>query len=386
MHAKTLIAETLKDDEEAATISVSERHVELKDQLRDYQYRGEALSFYNLYDFMLNTYEIVLQDDDLMHDNNDTEQRSRGRRRSIRIPYLGEAGKPNKCRLQRVVEHETILRFIGQWFPHQKFGEFHAASILLLLKPWRQLTELRDRGGTFVQCLTSFLATASKKEKDLVENIQYFHVCWDVAQQRRDALRKGEPFKLFDYEQDDPSAGDEENDDRSDTDREEGVTNNNRLANETFVDDDAIERARLNQRDKRDRVFATEAMQLAHAAKIFGDGYSLDVRPRTLLARRASNDDMEIITTWSGVLKDITQTQLTADGHENMNRLHIFAHQADIRPSIQLETDCDDEEVRDRHSSLNLDDRSSRRPILDKLNDDQRKAHDIIENSIFGGK
>lgn len=158
-----------------------------------------------------------------------------------------------------------------------------------------------------------------------------------MAQQRRDALHKGKPFKLFDYEQDNPSTSDEENDDK--VDGEEGATNNNRIPNETYVDDEAIERARLKQQDKRDRVFATEAMQLAYAAKIFGDGYSLDVRPRTLLARRASNEDMEIIASWSGVLKDIMQTQLAADGHENMNRLHIKATSSPLfnsKPTVMM--------------------------------------------------
>jgi len=320
----------LKDNDESATISVSDRHVELKDHLRDYQYRGEGLSSYNVYDFMLNTYEIIYHDEDPTAKTDDSDQMRRGRPKSVRIPYLPDAGKPHKCRVQRVVEHEHILRFVGQWFPHNKYNDFHAASILLLLKPWRLLTDLKESGETFEQSLSRFLATATKNQKDLVENIQYYHICWDVAQERRDALRQGKTFKLFDYEQDNLPAVDEEEDDDA-LDTNEQPENTTQPLNETF-DENAIERARLDQRDKRDRVFANEAMQLAYAAKIFGDKYRTNVRSRTFLARRANEDDMKIFTNWAAVLNDITQKQIKVTSPIYRTRSYICT----LQPSIVM--------------------------------------------------
>jgi hypothetical protein len=78
---------------QTSTISVSKRHVELKDQLRDYQYRGKGLSAHNLYDFVVNTYEIVLRDEDQDTNRLNLNQGRRGRPRSERIPYLEGAGK-----------------------------------------------------------------------------------------------------------------------------------------------------------------------------------------------------------------------------------------------------------------------------------------------------
>ena len=59
----------LKNNEDTATMLVSERQVKLRDQLRDYQFRGQQLSSYSLYDFVLNTYEITLHDNDPTPEN-----------------------------------------------------------------------------------------------------------------------------------------------------------------------------------------------------------------------------------------------------------------------------------------------------------------------------
>lgn len=55
-----------KDDLEG-TISVTEGQVELRDQLRDYQFQGKQLATLNLFDFMVNTYGLVTGEEKVLH-------------------------------------------------------------------------------------------------------------------------------------------------------------------------------------------------------------------------------------------------------------------------------------------------------------------------------
>lgn len=364
---------------------VCERQVELRDQLRDYQFRGQQLSSYSLYDFILNTYEIPLHDNDPTPENNtEVYSRTRGRQKSLRIPYLPEAGKPMKCRVKRIFEHETILRFIGQWIPHQKFEEIHGASILLLLKPWRHLHDLKSDHESFAQTLTTFLDAASQDKKELIENMQYYHTCWDVAQERRDALCQGKSFKLFDYERDSPPTTEGMVDNDNTSEGEEEMDAHELIPSRDFVDEESIERARLRQRDVRDRVFADEAMRLARAANVFENGHAMKAKQRTFLPRQANCDDMEVISNWAAMLKDITLKQLMTNGQEN---LRVNAHQNEILPSLQL---LDHEHHNQGTRNLQTVEGNAmvcpNRPLLGILNAEQKKVHDIIESSVFSSK
>ena len=76
---------------------VTNKHVKLKDQLWDYQYHGYMLLTMNFYEFTLNTYAVSCKD------NSPTElidlaQISSDRPKNIRISYLPQAKKVDKCR------------------------------------------------------------------------------------------------------------------------------------------------------------------------------------------------------------------------------------------------------------------------------------------------
>jgi hypothetical protein len=79
-----------------SSIAVTDQNVQLKDQLRDYQFRGEELMAMNLYDFLVDTHEDIWHEDDMEIDN--TTGRKVGPRKT-RIPYLPGAEKPKKCRM-----------------------------------------------------------------------------------------------------------------------------------------------------------------------------------------------------------------------------------------------------------------------------------------------
>lgn len=214
--------------------------------------------------------------------------------------------------MECVREHETIIRFIGQWFPHNNsptgHNKLHAACILLFLKTWRQLSYLKEKHETFTQSLAIFLDTASDFQKDFAENIQYYHDCWDVTQKRRDAFRQGKTFRIFNYEQE--SLLSEEGEAEHAMVTEETEHKATQEHNDRPIDEHVIERARLKQWDRQDRVFAEGAMCLMFAPNAFGDIYNIHVHLQRVLQWRANNDDMKIITNWAALLKDMTQKQM----------------------------------------------------------------------------
>lgn len=51
-----------RTQDETATLTIIDGSVELKDQLREYKYRGEELESMNFLQFMLDTYEAAKED------------------------------------------------------------------------------------------------------------------------------------------------------------------------------------------------------------------------------------------------------------------------------------------------------------------------------------
>ena len=292
---------------DVSVITVTKTHVELKDQLRDYQYRGHELSCMNFYKFIMDTYEETVENKD-PH----IPLSSAGRPRNARIPYLAEANKANKCRVRRAPGHEMLPRFLGCWYPRNNDptgnNKLYGASILLLLKSWRNLTDLKKEGESFEQSLAGFLRSASQVQKDMIENIQYYHDCWDVAQKRRDAIRRGERFNLFDYERQTTNSMEE--------DMPDDVTDTPEIPQERLeeVNEHKIEEARLKQHNTRDREFADQAMHIAYAANIFGDVYKSSVQRLANLPRRATPDDRKVINGWENTLKELTSKQIEREG------------------------------------------------------------------------
>ncbi len=114
--------------------------IELKDQLRDYKFRGEELTTMNFLDFMLDTYE------DSKH-----------------------------CRIRRSQGHETLSRFIGKLFcrsDNDHDRDLFRGSMLMLLKPWRNLHQLKGPTETFETAFDNFISQADEK----AHRVQHWHV------------------------------------------------------------------------------------------------------------------------------------------------------------------------------------------------------------------
>jgi len=183
-----------RTQDETATLTIIDGSVELKDQLRDYKYRGEELESMNFLQFMLDTYEAAKEDkeDDMpVEVPTDGPPTTRGPRRplSTRIPYQDEAGKGKRSRIKRQQGHETLPRIVGKWFcrsDNDLERDLFRASMLMLLKPWRKLHELKSITETFESAYEQFTSQADERWKRVIANVQYYYECSDGAKTDRE--------------------------------------------------------------------------------------------------------------------------------------------------------------------------------------------------------
>ncbi|KAF8529441.1 hypothetical protein JB92DRAFT_2554870, partial [Gautieria morchelliformis] len=77
-----------------------------------------------------------------------------------------------------------IPNVIGRWFPRRDDPDIqplYCASMLALLTPWWNLTELIQPNESWERAFDKFMATASKRIHDIIAGIQYYYDCGDSA-------------------------------------------------------------------------------------------------------------------------------------------------------------------------------------------------------------
>ncbi|RDB27295.1 ATP-dependent DNA helicase PIF1 [Hypsizygus marmoreus] len=357
--------EAAAEEEPRERIEIQDGEIKLRDQLKDYQYRGEALANSNLLDFFLNTYErsgIEIQSD------TSTEETSTGSRwNSERVPYLAASGKEKRCRIIRRPGHETMPNFIGQWFPRSDdptVTELYSASMLMLLSPWRSLASLKERHETFHSCFQRFLETAPPRIQRILDNIQYFHECSDGAKRRASegGVTNGGLLDIHMPEDHDEEPFPDYVDDNLHTE----------------ITEEDIERSRLAAEPPRERFFGAHAISNAIDAGIFSTDQSYSVYKD--IASKATFEETKMFEDWTKTLKSVTRLGNLA-AHSNTNPLEnnptnmdsTEAHiSSTFQPSITRTISPPDD----------LESRISRER-LKILNADQRRAYDIIEKQIL---
>jgi hypothetical protein len=174
------------NDERTHIITMVSGVMVLKDFLHEYMFRGESLDRMNLLDFMLDTYDAKADGDDGPGEPEITNVNTRfsGRLRNPRVRYRQGFTRVGRCRVFRTVGHETLPHFVGRWLPRNdrpNERELYCASILALLKPWTDLSDLKTDIKTFEQAFQAFFNNTDKRNKDVIENIQYYYECYDGA-------------------------------------------------------------------------------------------------------------------------------------------------------------------------------------------------------------
>ena len=88
-------------------VEIVEGKLRVKDQVREYMDRGDALESCSYLDYFLNTY-----------DGKPSKEKTStyGRRPNVRVPYRDGSDRQGRCRIIKAAGHETMPYFPGQWF------------------------------------------------------------------------------------------------------------------------------------------------------------------------------------------------------------------------------------------------------------------------------
>lgn len=162
-------------------------HLAVKCQVTDYVHRGLSLTRCNVVDFFTDTYEKPIKGDTILlpaevPDGANQTRTRRGRPRNERVPYLATHPKARTVyRMVRTPGHNTLPTFTGRWFPRADDADmrpFYCASMLLLLKPWRDVrVDLKVASQSWEEAFINFVSNAPQRILDMISGIQYFHEC-----------------------------------------------------------------------------------------------------------------------------------------------------------------------------------------------------------------
>ena len=344
--------------------------LQVRDQLRDYQFRGYALEDMNFISFMLDTYETFSICEKVASAKG--EGPSKGQPPHEQIPYLEGARKGKGMRVRRTMGHETLPRFVGRWFPQNnepKTRQLYCASMLLLLSPWRSLQDLKDPMETFEESFERFIMTVAQDSKILriIGNIQYYHDCYDAALARPKEDASTHPLDI-DVEEEIQA-------ELHQVDCLDTATHSKKPTEEE------IEVARRARETDRERIYGERAIFLAKKAGIFDQtterpNNNLDaIRP---IARKADSATLDNLRLWNDYLTMATREQFKERGIVDL---------ATIRPAEVAPMEAD--KVHPRKTTIKPGnvvnvgaDKNKQRPLVAILNAEQRRAHDIIEETL----
>ncbi|KAF9470258.1 hypothetical protein BDN70DRAFT_902252, partial [Pholiota conissans] len=367
----------------AATISFVSDSIQLRDQLKDYKFRGVALEHMNLYEFIIETYEFTLTSKDIINNQTVAETAGAGRQRSIRIPYMEEALKPKRCRIIRAPGHDTVPRIVGKWFSRNDepaYHELYCASMMMMFKPWRSIKDLKVSGELFQDKWNSLQPTLPLKLKRVVDNIQYYHECADSARERREAEQQGtnESFEggSFEFEADEEINENGEEDDRY-------IQN--------LTEDDVVS-ARENKLAAREKIFGRVGLQIGSDVEFFPELEEFATAYRQP-SQKAELGDLGTIQQWAKQLTDTTRRQLTQTGRIDLSSTSM----AEV-PAVEVNSNNETNESNSTSArnypeiplvepSVNAVEPASvmdntHRPKLAQLNKEQKVAHDIVERKL----
>jgi hypothetical protein len=332
----------------------------LRDQIRDYFDRGDALEDFSFLDYFLNTY-----------DSQDGGQESlKGRHRNVRVPYKPDTGKDGRCRVLQSEGHETIPRFTGEWFPRRDDPQnfpLYCATILAVFKPWRTLIDLKRDDESFAHAFQIFLSTTSTAIKRIIENIQYFYECSDKAHERQIASES-----FADTEWTHASHDDGEHLDDIDVDAME-VYADDASPSQPITESD-IELVADGIFSSREELYAEVAMNIAEDFKIFTnphDHLAIDRDTSTeILASPTTHDQLQKCILWSNFLTGDENSSDDEDLNNSVYSGSVILHSSaeQISPNVGYAEAVPDHAPK-YHPSITL-------------NQEQRIAYDIVINHL----
>lgn len=186
-------------------------------------HRGPELAGRNLLSFVVDTYEIPTKGKDEREPEHGSP--SNAPPTNLKSRYLETHPFHNtRQRTVRSEGHKALPSFVGTFFPRNdepETYEYYCCSVLALLKPWRDLAELKESHPTWSAALAQFQHTMSKEEANIISNLQYYHSSGDAARrtaEERAAAGEGAvSYRAFgDDDDDDDNVGADDRGERED--------------------------------------------------------------------------------------------------------------------------------------------------------------------------
>lgn len=282
--------------------------VHAKSQVTDYMLRGEGLDSLNLLQFITDTYEgdRAVGEACVPAAQGGEGPRGPGRPASVRSHY--QAAHPRaetRLRVVRSSGHRNLPNIIGRWFPRRDDDgvcDFYCASMLLLLKPWRDIpVDLKRQGQTWEEAFAEFEAAAPASASLALSGVQYFHECSLAADARR---AEDAEAGIAVFEGNDNSA-----DDIMDVDGEPGVPVE-MLDMET---EDGLRQLQASQVGLPERIYASLALEAGRHAGYFDERMQANwpvARPNSVGV--ASGDALRNLEEWKARLAEDVARQAQA--------------------------------------------------------------------------
>ncbi|CAK5266163.1 unnamed protein product [Mycena citricolor] len=298
--------ETEECDQMNVTLTMNTRGlIFAKNQVTDYVQRGDDLESYSVLDYFVETYEVAITQQEReaqMHSNARAGSGSRGRPKNTRIRYRpAHPTHEQKQRVMRAPGHDSLPNFIGEWFPRRNDvdqQDFYHASMLLLLKPWRCITEgLKRPDETWEEAFRHFAQSGPERNRDILANIQFYHSCQSAALASKDDEIDGDILGLAPSSMTEPSGGDEE------------------MTVDAGITEDDISALQACRFSRREADHGDTAIEIARLVRLFNDEDGpWAIRTAGHRVAPASGDDLINVIRWKKQMDYLAQMQNTILG------------------------------------------------------------------------
>lgn len=265
-------------------------------QVEDYVLRPREMEGFCVLDYLLDSYEAAVNRRPARQSSGTA--RGRGRPPNDAFRYLDGHPKYEKmCRRLRTVGHNTLPSIQGRHFLRRNEDDaLYCASMLMLLKPWRNPNDLKTELATWKETFQLLISNGDKRIIDIIHNVEYYYQTSDAATREREAHRS-DGFE---------AQGDAEYETESEDMDGPGMNTGD------FDSDAEDEIVKGWEENNAEFVHGVNAIRAGNTAGVFGDD-SFEMNS-TVEARVASGDDYRNVLEWQKRLNQTAEGEDDASG------------------------------------------------------------------------
>ncbi|KAG9093512.1 hypothetical protein FS749_014256 [Ceratobasidium sp. UAMH 11750] len=324
-----------ESDSEAVVLNF-DRHGRLhfRSQVEDYVHRGAHLENYNVYDFLVGTYnqkgQPRSQPSTQVHqgsnggqdqgndegggesvEESEGESDSEDKREGSNAPKARRPGRPlhkrvayqsphpcheSHVRVMRQQNHNTLPNFIGPRLPRRSDPDqvdFYSASVLTMLKPWRKLTDLKQADQSWAGALEDFLASSNRRIQDIVASLEHYHNCKAASDAEKNV-------QIVNEDGDGDGDGDENGMTHEDVDMEPPEESGQpQVVTSAQITPAMIAQVRIEAANERNPGYGQEAVEIGRVKGVF----TAPCTPIKTTATRGTHVDTERLANWQKILQ-----------------------------------------------------------------------------------